>query len=282
MDTKQVQAMVSLLSDTDADIYQHIKTQIQPHFLIAIPFLEEAAKQNGDKLLQKRAAKLLQKFYVKRTLKELNEWKEGTDRNLIEASIILSRFLSPTLDVEHLVLQLEQLKKDTWLEMSDEFTDLEKIHILNHVFFKIYKFNSEQHHWYLPQNNELNHLLDKRSGNAVILSILYLEVAQSMKLPVFAVNLPDNFILSYLNPKELTASGEALFYINPINGGSIFNKTEIDEFLKKNKLPLDRYYYEPCDHLTIIKRLILDFIVSYESSGDETKTKYFKRFLNAI
>lgn len=282
MDTKQMEALIALLSDIDDDIFQHVKAEIKLHYLQAIPYLEHAAEQTQDSLLQKRAQKLLKKLYAKRTLDELNAWKEGETQNLIEASLILSRFVYPKLDEQKLNNKIETLVKDAWLEMSEEFTDLEKIHILNHVFFKIYKFNNDRRNWFLPQNNGLNHLLNNRSGNAVILSILYLEVAQKLNLPVFAVNLPENFILSYLNPKELKKSGEALFYINPINGGSIFDKSEIDDFLKNNRLPQEAYYYEPCDNATVIRRLIVDYIASYESAGDTDKSREFKRFLKVL
>ncbi len=277
-----MEALIALLSDIDDDIFQHVKAEIKAHYLQAIPYLETAVAQTQNSLLQERAQKLLKKLYTKRTLYELNVWKEGKTQNLIEASLILSRFLYPKLNEQKLKNQIEELVKDAWLEMSEEFTDLEKIHILNHVFFKIYRFNNDRKNWFLPQNNELNHLLNNRSGNAVILSILYLEVAQKLNLPVFPINLPENFILSYLNPKELKQSGEALFYINPINGGNIFNKSEIDDFLKNNHLPQERYYYEPCDNATVIKRLIVEYIASYESSGDTEKSKNFKKFLKAL
>lgn len=282
MNTAQIEALLALLSDEDEDILQHVKSKLKENWAAAISPLEAALATNDTPLFQKRGNKLLVKLYLRRTLEALNSWKNSEKQDLVEASIILSRFLYPKMDTQDLYNQIAKLKKDVWLEMSDEFTPLEKVHILNHVLFKIYKFNNKTQNLFAPQNNQLSHLLNERSGNAVILSILYLEIAQSLNMPIFGISIPDNFILTYLKPNQLKKDGEALFYINPNTEGTIFQKDVIEAYLKEYDIPSENYFFEPCNNTTVIRRLIMQYISSCESAGDFNTSKHFKRFLKAI
>jgi regulator of sirC expression with transglutaminase-like and TPR domain len=81
---------------------------------------------------------------------------------------------------------------------------------------------------------------------------LYQEIAQSLNLPVHGVNLPENFILSYLNTDQLLSSSDVLFYINPFNGGIVFTREDINTFIKQMNLNNKQEYYKPvCQNILL-------------------------------
>jgi len=69
-----------------------------------------------------------------------------------------------------------------------------------------------------------------------------------------------------------TNSG-VFFYINAFSEGSILYENDIRKFLADLKLPEEKNYFEPCSHTTIVQRIIVNLISSYQSTGKSEKVK---------
>ena len=109
------------------------------------------------------------------------------------------------------------------------------------------------------------------------LSILYSQVAQSLGVPIYGVNLPNHFILAFMDENGsnhyLSSHDEfgVLFYINPFSKGSILDSSAIKDFLKGLQLPFERYYFEPCSNTTVIRRMITNLIGAFQQVGNSKK-----------
>lgn len=275
-------ALLKLLDDPDPEVFSQIENKVVEIGPTALPYLKNAAKKNTDQLSDHRIQTLLSKIQFNKTMQALRDWKNNADAKLIDAAVILSEYQYPELSRSDLYQQLEKLKKDVWLELNDDFTPLEKIHILNHVFFKIYHYRGNKTLISVPQNSLLKDLLEKRQGNSVILSILYMEIAQSLELPVLGVDLPENYILAYINSNELLSDSRVMFYINPFNNGIVFTKEDIDTFIKQLDLEPREQYFAPSTPLNTLKRLMKELIDSYELSGDLTRSNDLKMMISSL
>ena len=121
----------------------------------------------------------------------------------------------------------------------------------------------------------LNQVFDLKKGNPISLCCLYMLVAQRMKLPIYGVNLPNLFILTY-------KQGRHQFYINVFNKGLVFSKQDIDNYLKNLKLKPNEIFYQPCSNLDIVRRVLRNLIVSFEKSGQEEKEQEIRLLLEVI
>ena len=107
--------------------------------------------------------------------------------------------------------------------------------------------------------------------------VLYSIVAQSLDMPVYGVNLPNHFILTYLDEDQMISFIDPenkygnLFYINAFSKGGIFDVEEIRAFLKGLDKPELREYFEPCSNSAIIKRMITNLINSFQQVGNSEK-----------
>lgn len=281
-DKTELLALLKLIDDPDPEIFSHIEDKVIEIGPSALPYLESAYKRTSDQLSSNRINTLLNKIQYNKTSSSLNHWKKQTKQNLIDGSLILSTFHYPEQSERMLLEAIKKIKQDVWLELNEEFTALEKIHILNHVFFKIYNFKGNKTNLSQPQNSLLKDLLDKKQGNSVILSILYMEIAQSLDLPVYGVNLPENFILAYLNSGSLSSDSKALFYINPFNEGVVFSKEDINTFVNQLELKPEKKYFEPCDNQTVLRRLMSELGTAYELAGDYDKCDDIKKLSGSI
>lgn len=275
-------ALLKLLDDPDPEVFTQIENKVVEIGPMALPYLNDAARKNADQLSDNRIKTLLQKIQYNKAEKAILDWKEKSNKSLIEAALIIAEFHYPELDSSLVLQKIEKLKRDIWLELNEEFTPLEKIHILNHVLYKIYRFTGNKTNISQPQNSMISDLMDKRQGNSVILGILYQEIAQSLDLPVHGVNLPENYILSYLNSEQMLSDSRVLFYINPFNNGIVFTREDIDTFISQLELDTESQFYEPCIPENTLLRLMNELIQSYELLGENEKIDDLRKLMKVL
>lgn len=283
MNLKEVIALITLLDDPDDGIYSEVKNR----FIIlgppAIPHLETAWENSFDALMQKRIEGIIHTIQFKALQNALKYWSENEQDDLFKGCAIISRYQYPDLDELKLKKQIHQIKQDVWLELHDDLTAIEKVKIINHILFEVHQFGGNITNYHAPQNSFLNVVLETKKGNPVMLSVVYALVCKELNIPVYGVNLPQHFILAYVNdyanlidPSNKTLSDNILFYINPFSKGLIFNQPDIDSFIKQLKLEAETKYYLPCSNLDIIKRILNNLIFSFDKMGYAEKVQELK------
>lgn len=280
----EIKALVKLLDDPNEEIYNQVSGKLLDQGYEVIPQLEMAWEQSFDEKIQSRLENLIQEIQLNSAKKNIGEWALNGGKDLFEGAFLVAKHQYPELNYEHYYNKLEAIKKDIWLEINENLTALEKVRIINHIFFKIYGFSSNTANFYAPQNNYINHVIETRKGNPITLSILYSSLAEKLNIPIYGVNLPKNFIVAYKN--EYTNSkdpyNQVLFYINPFNKGAILGKKEIDYFIKQQELKPQKEYYLPCSNVEIIQRLINNLINSYDKLGYPDKIEELNQLYEII
>lgn len=276
---KELQALIRLLDEPNQSFYQQIKDKIFAYGHDAIPALEDVWANSFDQVIQERSLNLIHEIQFSNTLFELNKWALFEEKDLLKGFIIFSKYNYPDLDTDKFIQKVAKIIQDVWLELNDNLTALEKIKVVNHVFFGIHKFRGNKKNFYSPDNFSINNVLESKIGNPISLGILYLSVCKSLKIPLVGVNLPKHFVLAYQDENQ---NDELMFYLNPFNQGAVFTKNEIDLFIKQLKVEKKEEYYEACDHLCIMNRLIDDLIFSYERLGYKDKIEELNQLKEAI
>ncbi len=289
MQESEVNALIHLIDDPDEAIYDQIKERLVSFGDQVIPALENVWEHNTYSLLfQTRIENIIHEIQFGRITKGLAEWKNSGANDLIAGVLWVSKYQYPDLDEENVIKQLAQIKQDIWLELNDNLTAFEKVRVVNHILFDIYGFSGNKTNFHAPHNSYLNNVLETKKGNPLLLSVIYIHLAKELEIPVFGIDLPNHFILAYkeqyklLNVMGEEQSEEIFFYINPFSRGAIFNKKEIDEFLTQLKLTPKDSYYEPCNNLSVVKRLINNLMNSYDKLGYPDKIAELKHLSDAL
>jgi len=266
---KEIMALVKLLDDPDEQIYQQVSQKLINQGYEVIPKLEKAWEQSFNEKIQTRLEYLIQEIQLNSAKRNLGHWAAEGGTNLFEGAFLVAKHQYPELSYEYYDQKMEEIKRDIWLELNENLTALEKVRIINHIFFKIYGFSSNAANFYAPQNNYINHVLETKKGNPITLSILYSSLAQRLEIPIYGVNLPKNFIVAYRNEYTLREEpqNQILFYVNPFNKGAILGKKEIDYFIKQQSLKPRKEYYLPCSNVETMQRLINNLIYAYDRLG---------------
>jgi regulator of sirC expression with transglutaminase-like and TPR domain len=271
----EIKALLKLLDDPDEQIYNMISEKLIKQGYSVIPQLEKTWEQAFDEKVQERLEILIQEIQQNSAKQGLEDWVKSEKQELFKGALLIAKHQYPDINFEYYEKIIDEIQKDIWLEINENLTALEKVRIINHIFFKIYKFAGNAANFYAPQNNYINHVMETKKGNPITLAIIYSTIAQRLNIPIYGVNLPKNFIVAYKN--EFSESddpqNQILFYINPFNKGSILGKKEIDYFIKQQKLKPQKEYYLPCSNVEIMQRLINNLIYSYDKLGYPDKIK---------
>jgi regulator of sirC expression with transglutaminase-like and TPR domain len=188
---------------------------------------------------------------------------------------LVATYQYPDLEFIKIKDQVQQIYYETWLEFKPDAVPLDQIKIINSVIFNKLKFSPNTKNFHSVGNSMINVVLESRKGNPISLCCLYMLVAQRMKLPIYGVNLPNLFILTY-------KQGRHQFYINVFNKGLVFSKQDIDNYLSNLQLKPNDIYYQPCSHLDIVRRVLRNMMVAFEKAGEEEKELEIRGLLEVL
>lgn len=279
MKAAELRALISLLDDSDAEIFRNVREKLVSIGPSVIPDLESVWERTFDTTLQQRIEDIIHRIQIDDTTDKLVNWIHRGAENLLEGIILVARCQYPDIEEDKIYQFMDRLKKDIWMEINHSQTALEKCRVFNQVFYNIYGFMANTGNYQAPENNYINKVIESKKGNAVSLAAIYAIIAQELKLPVFGVNLPEHFILCWVDDSEigrLLSGGKGpnvLFYINPLNRGAIFSRREIDQFLIRGGIKPHVSYYEPAPNYAIIIRMLTNIIAHYQNEGRQEKAE---------
>jgi len=281
----QIAALLNLIEDPDEKIFEQVKNELLAIGIDVIPSIEEAWEKNPfGKNYQTRLENIIHEIQFKDIYNSLINWKNDGAQNLLDGVILVNKFQFPELNRKKIEEQLNTIVQDAKIEITEHMTGLEKITILNELIYKVHCFSGNKEDYYSPSNSFLTTVLDTKKGNALILAIIYLEIANRLSIPLTGINLPNHFILGFpdRNSNDLNQQMGVpmLFYINAFSSGEILSIKEINEFLDKIELEHKPEYYTECSNQDIIKRLITNLKYSHKKLGASGKIQELELLLS--
>lgn len=283
----EIHALVYLLDDSDKEVQKHVYSRIKSLGAEVIPTLEGAWTTDLNALQHDRLEELIHDIQFEIVSDELAAWVSSVDQDLLLGFYILSKYFSPDLNYDVVQKQVFKIRQSIWLELNYNQTPLEQIQIFNQIFYGYHGFNgiqlSERFDHYT-----LHNLLDTKYGASIALGILYQIVARDLNLPVYGVPLIKFYVacfckrtISDFSDSE-SLEREIMFYINPVNRGSLFSRNEVKEYLDKMKVDIDPKFFSPANNKTIITELLSYFIELSVFKSDTQKESDFNKLFQVL
>ena len=270
----QLNALVSLLDDPDLEVKNHVRDRIISLGAEVIPFLEQKWETSFNPEIQKEIEDLVHDLQFSLLKKRLKEWRDSEDRDLLTGLWILNTYQYPDLEYEKLNAEMHQIYFEVWTSFKNDLQPYDQVRIINNVLFNTLRFSANTKNFHSPGNSMLSTVLDTKKGNPISLCAIYLLVAKKLGLPIYGVNLPNLFVLTY-------KSADTTFYINAFNKGLVFSRQDIFNYLEHLKIPPKDEFFEPCAHLEIIQRSLRNLANAFEKLGEPHKVEEIQE-LNRI
>ena len=275
MSDSELKALVSLLDDDDDQIVNQVENKIKSLGKEIIPFLEQEWESTFNPGLQRKIEDLIHTLQYKLLKERMEAWYQSEEQDLLTGMWLIATYQYPDLELEKLKRDLDEIYREVWLEFRPDLHPFDQIKVVNSVFFSKLKFGANTKNFHSPGNSLLNIVLETRKGNPISLCIIYLYVAQKLQLPVYGVNLPNLFVLTYKNESNQ-------FYINVFNRGLIFSKTDVENYIHELRLTPQNSFFEPCANLEIVRRSLRNLVMSFDKMGEHAKAEEVKEILLII
>jgi regulator of sirC expression with transglutaminase-like and TPR domain len=285
LNTTEIKSLLFLLDDTDQEVVSIVENKLLSYGVDALPIIQNELTNIQDEYVKEITTDLIHRINYKQLLIEFENWLKSEERDLLEGVYLIAKFKYPNILKREIRESIEKIKLNAWLDMRHDITAFEKVKILNYAFYNIHGFSGNVDNYQSSSNSFINEVLESKKGNPIMLCIIYMLVAQHLKLPVFGINLPQHFMLAYLEeekvdlstldlnkPFQLKADNKNVqFYINAFHKGGVFTKTSLEQFVKQMNIQSNPIYYLPCDNLSIIKRVLRNLASSYKHENEKLK-----------
>ncbi len=276
MNDNELKALISLLDDEDQEVVAHVEQRIRQMGGQMIPLLESEWEGSFNPNLQKRIEEIIHDLQYESVLDRMRDWKNGGGMDLLEGLWIVATYQYPDLSLDRLKEEVEQLFYDVWVDFKIDMHPDEQIKAMNTAFFSKLKFAPNTKHFHSPANSMINQVLESRRGNPITLCVLYMLIAKRLNLPVYGVNLPNLFVLTYKN------SSGVQFYINVFNRGLVFTTKDIDQYIDQLNIKRLDTFYQPCTNADIVRRVLRNLTLAFEKTGDSDRVREVEQILNTV
>lgn len=266
---------MALLDDDDREVTTHVEDKIMSLGTSIIPMLEKEWEDTFNPIIQSKVEDLVHELQFELLKERFLDWKGAGAESLLEGLWIVATYQYPDIELDELNKEVEQLYHEMWRQFTDDLAPYDQIKVFNEQFFNKFKFRANTKNFHSPANSMINAVLESKKGNPITLCSIYLLLAQKLELPIYGVNLPNLFILTYKLEEES-------FYINVFNRGLIFTRSDIDNYLENLQLNKLDIFYDPCSNLDVILRALRNLIVSFEKLGDYHKADELKLILQKM
>jgi regulator of sirC expression with transglutaminase-like and TPR domain len=123
--------------------------------------------------------------------------------DLAEGALVIAAESYPQLDISAYMRRLDALAQEARDFVDAATSGPERIARLNHFLFVEKRFVGNQRRYYDRRNGFLNEVLDRHTGIPITLSLVYIEVARRLGLPVEGVGFPGHFLAKYVGDEEI-------------------------------------------------------------------------------
>jgi regulator of sirC expression with transglutaminase-like and TPR domain len=139
---------------------------------------------------------------------------EARPGRLDRAALDLATIHFPDLKPEPVLDQLNELASRLGDRLRNFNDGRDFVETAQRFLFGELGFHGNQEDFFDPRNSCLNQVLERRTGLPITLSVMYMEIARRLQMPVFGIGLPRHFVLQF-------DDGNYSAYIDPFHGGRV-------------------------------------------------------------
>ncbi|MES1224560.1 MAG: transglutaminase family protein [Bacteroidota bacterium] len=260
-ENKEISALLHLIDDPDDEVFSVVTDKIIQFGKPIIPNLEHLWENTSDENLQERIESLIHRLHFKELREDFNHWVLSDDNDLLEGAILIARYQFPDLDVQKIYAEIEKIRRSIWLELNSYLTTLEQINIISKILYSHHGLKGTEISYDQPELFFINKVLEGKKGNSITNGIIYRIMAEELDIPIFAVNIPRQFVLAFFNanydPDDIINEPQQSIelYIDSLSGHA-FTYKDVENYFKRISVNPVASYFKPISNKQIIRVLI--------------------------
>jgi regulator of sirC expression with transglutaminase-like and TPR domain len=187
---------------------------------------------------------------------EFTRLLERNDYRLEEAALSYARAIAyPNLDFAPTLQALDAHAQAIQSRLNGDETRRQILQRINEHLFEEVGYRGNLSQYYDPDNSYLNQVVERRLGIPITLSLVYIAVAERLKLTVYGVGLPGHFVAGCG-----LETGQVI-YIDSFNSGTFMTEDECRQLSKlylAPELPFSAHFFLPQSKTDMLRRMLMN------------------------
>jgi len=197
---KEIVALLTLIDDPDQDVFEAVSEKIVDYGKPIIANLEHLWETTPEEHTQERIELLIHRLHYRDLAEDFRQWSISGHHDLMLGSLLVAKFQYPDLSTSPVLVEIEKIRRNIWLELNNYLTPLEQINIVTSILYSYYGLKGGETNYTEPNEFLLHKTLQAKRGNQISNGILYLVLCELLDIPVRAINLPKQFVIAYFKP----------------------------------------------------------------------------------
>ncbi len=283
----EISALLKLVDDPDTEVFDTVAEKLLNYGAEIIPNLEELWEVTVDTGTQERIEMLIHRVHFQDLQKEILDWSKAEKPELLRGAILVAKYQYPELNIPSILTQFDQMRRNIWLELNNYLTPLEQVNVLNSILYNYYKLQGHELTERDPKFFFVNQVLESKQGNAYSIGVLYLALCELLDIPIFAIDLPRQFVFSYIDsvqhffPIDEEPVQQTQFFVDPLNG-MVYTIQDVETYLKKIKTSSEENFFKPLSTKKVIYKMMEELALCYRYKHDDERADELQQLMNII
>lgn len=272
LETREISALFTLIDDPDEEIFSTVGNRIMDFGTGIIPHLENLWEHTINEEIQERIETLIHRLHFTELKTDFEQWRDGAYNDLLFGALMVAKFQYPDLESAPVLLEIEKMRRNIWLELNTFLTPLEKANVISSILYNFYKLKGQEVSYTNADDFFLHKVLQSKKGNAISNGILYLILCELLHISARAINIPRQFIIAfYQSDVDLAHSSEPAkdrisFFVDATTGQPFTHK-DLHSYFKRISIPPVDYYFKPLSHKRIIQLLLEEVSKCFDTTS---------------
>jgi hypothetical protein len=274
-ESTEISALFKLLDDPDKEVFGAVSDKLIDYGKPIIPNLEHLWENTPDEQMQERIETIIHRLHYNDLSEDFRQWNLSGHHDMLVGSLLVSKFQYPDLSTSPVLLEVEKIRRNIWLELNAYLTPLEQIRIVTGILYSYYGLKGTETNAAEPNEFFINKVLESKRGNQLSCGIIYLILCELLDIPVKAINIPKQFVLAFFKPGYGDEEGKDYiskidFYIDP-SSGMVFTHKDIESYFKRISVPPVHSYFKPLSNKKVIQYLLEETAKCFDNEKENYK-----------
>ncbi len=261
-DGKELNALLNLIEDPDPEVFEAVSSRIIAYGTPIIPELENLWENTGDNEVLERIEQLIHRLHFNGLTQDFIEWGASPHQELLPGALLVAKLLYPNLHTAKVILDIERLRRNIWLELNNYLTPLEQVTVFNNIFYNYFGLRGDYNDPKKPNEYLINKIIESKKGNQTGNGVLYLILSEMLDMPVRLLPIPNQFVLGYFK-SQADKEQQKLhlnidLFIDPVTGQA-FTHTDLTNYFNRTSTAVSPDFFKPANNKQVIQKLLGDF-----------------------
>ena len=187
----------------------------------------------------------------------------GGGFDLALGALLIASTETPDVDIDGVLTNLDRMAGAAQARIPEDGNELQQLNAVTDLLFGVIGLAGNRDDYYDPRNSYLQHVLERRLGIPITLSLVCIEVGRRAGVPIVGIGMPGHFVIRHRD--------EPNFFVDSFNGGLLLSQDECGSLMREaagDAVRLEAHHLDPVTPREILARMLRNLKAIYWDRED--------------